>query len=325
MDKPVVEKAKNTLVFETAKKIINKYGIVIALVVIVAFFALWSENFFTPENILNLLRQISIKGIIGIGMAFVILCSGVDLSVGSNTCLCGILVAMMVQSGQNMFLAMLVSLLVGLLFGTINGFFIAKCGMTPFIVTLATSSVGTGLVYVITEGKPISKLSEQFTFIGRGALFSIPIPVIIMAGVYVVAFVLLSKTVIGRRIYAVGGNERTAIVSGINSVKVKIFAHAFCGLLCGLAGIVLTARVTSASVNAATGYESDAIASCVIGGISMKGGKGSLFGALIGILIIGTISNGMDIIGVGSYHQKIVMGGIILLAVQLDLLTNRNR
>lgn len=324
MNTSLIERVKDKKTFQRIKAVINRFGIVIALIVIVLFFSIYSENFFTPSNIMNLLRQISIKGIIGIGMAFVILCSGVDLSVGSNTCLCGIIVAMMVQSGQNMLLAMLASLFVGLLFGMLNGFFIAKCGMTPFIVTLATSSVGTGLVYVITEGKPISKLSEQFTFIGKGELFSIPIPVIIMAVVYVLAFVLLSKTVIGRRIYAVGGNERASIVSGINSTQVKLFAHAFCGLLCGLAGIVLTARVTSASVNAAAGYESDAIASCVIGGISMKGGKGSLFGALIGILIIGVISNGMDIIGVGSYHQKIVMGGIILLAVQIDLLTNRS-
>lgn len=308
----------------TTLKVLKKYGIVVALVAIMVVFTVIDPRFLTASNMLNMLRQISYKGIVSIGMVFVILTGGIDLSVGSIATLSGVVIGLILKAGYGTPLAIMGGLVVGLLCGLLNGFFVANRRMPPFIVTLATSLILRGVVYVITEGKPISGLPEDFLEIGKGTFLGVPIPVWILLVVLLIAYFILDHTTVGRHIYAVGGNERTAYVSGISIVKTRMFAYVMSGVLCGLAAVVVTARVSSALSTAGTGYENNAIASAVIGGVSLVGGKGSLAGALIGILIMGAISNGMDIIGVTSYYQNIVMGIIILIAVQIDLFSNKD-
>ena len=307
-----------------SSKFLSQYGIVLALVLIIIVFSFSTENFFSPSNAINVLRQVSIKGIVSIGMCFVILTGGIDLSVGSIMALSGIVVASMVKAGANLYLCILCGCLVGLACGVVNGFFVAYRGMPAFVVTMAVQLACRGLSYIISDAKPISNLPDSFLAIGKGDFFGIPIPVWILAAVFLISWFIMERTVAGRRLYAVGGNKHTALVSGINVRAIEFGAYIMSGILCGLAATIMTARVSSALSNAATGYESDAIAAAVIGGFSLAGGKGKLWGAIIGILIIGVINNGMDIMGINSYYQNIVMGAIIILAIQIDLISHKD-
>lgn len=304
--------------------ILSKYGIVFALILIVAAFACITDRFFTASNALNILRQVSIKGIVSIGMCFVILTGGIDLSVGSIMALSGIVVANMLKAGTNMYVCILCGCLVGVACGLVNGFFVAYRTMPAFVVTMAVQLACRGLSYILSDAKPISNLPDHFLTIGKGSFLSVPIPVWILAVVFLISLFILEHTVIGRHLYAVGGNKQTALVSGVNVRRVELFAYIMSGILCGLAATIMTARVSSALSQAAEGYESDAIAAAVIGGFSLAGGKGKLWGAIIGILMIGVINNGMDIVGVNSYYQKIVMGVIIVLAIQIDLISHKD-
>lgn len=314
---------EKTLTNSKAKRLLSKYGIVFAFILIVVVFSCTTENFFSPSNAINVLRQVSIKGIVSIGMCFVILTGGIDLSVGSIMALSGIVVASMVKTGANLFFCILCGCLVGVICGVINGFFVSYRGMPAFVVTMAVQLACRGLSYIISDAKPISNLPDNFLAIGKGNFLGLPIPVWILAAVFLISWFLLERTVTGRRLYAVGGNKRTALVSGINVKAIEFWAYTMSGILCGLAATIMTARVSSALSNAAEGYESDAIAAAVIGGFSLTGGKGKLWGAIVGILIIGVINNGMDIMGINSYYQKIVMGAIIILAIQVDLISHK--
>lgn len=303
---------------------LSKLGPLIGLILITILLTFLSDSFFTVNNLMNLLRQISINALIAFGMTFVILTAGIDLSVGSLLALGSALTAGMLASGMDPMLAIFIGLLIGLALGAMNGLIITKGKVAPFIATLATMTIFRGVTLVYTDGKPITGLSDSITFemIGRGYLFGIPFPIIIMLIVFLILFFILNNTVFGRQVYAVGGNEEAATLSGIKTDRVKIWVYSLTGMLSVLAGIILTSRLNSAQPTAGTSYELDAIAAVVIGGTSLMGGRGRIVGTLIGALIIGVIGNGLNLLSVSSFFQQIVKGGVILLAVLLDRRNN---
>jgi ribose/xylose/arabinose/galactoside ABC-type transport system permease subunit len=307
-----------------AKAFLSEYGILIALVFIVIALSVISPVFLTVDNILNVFRQISINGLLAIGATFVILTRGIDLSVGSIVAFSGVVAASFAKDGAYpLSVAVCVGLLAGLVLGVVNGYAVARWHVAPFIVTLGMMSAARGLTFVYSNGRPIPGLSDQFQVIGNGSFLGIPNPVILLFAVFVISSVILYRTKIGRYIYAIGGNEESAIISGVNVRKVKIFVYSISGLLAGLAGVVLTSRVTSGLPQAGQSYELDAIAAVVIGGTSLSGGKGRLWGTLVGALLIGVINNGLDLLNVSSYYQLIVKGLIIVFAVMIDVRTNK--
>ena len=302
------------------KQNIAKIGPLIGLIVITVILGVLSDTFFTLSNIFNLLRQVSVNALIAFGMTFVILTAGIDLSVGSLLALGSALTAGLLASGMDPMLAVFIGLLIGLALGAVNGLIITKGKVAPFIATLATMTIFRGATLVYTDGKPITGLSDSFTFemIGKGYVFGIPFPVILMLVIFVILFFVLRNTVFGRQVYAVGGNEEASTLSGIKADRVKIWVYSITGMLSVLAGIIITSRLNSAQPTAGTMYELDAIAAVVIGGTSLAGGRGRIVGTLIGALIIGVIDNGLNLLNVSSFYQQIVKGGVILLAVMLD-------
>lgn len=299
---------------------LQKLGPLVGLLIITIILSIVSPNFMTVDNILNVLRQVSINALIAFGMTFVILTGGIDLSVGSILALASAVTASMLAGGMDPILAILVGLLAGAIMGAINGFIITKGKVAPFIATLATMTVFRGLTLVYTDGRPITGLSssELFVLMGKGYVGWVPVPVIWMLVTYAILFFILKKTTFGRRVYAIGGNEEAAILSGIRTDRVKIWIYSITGLLSALAGIILSSRLNSAQPTAGASYELDAIAAVVLGGTSLSGGRGWIFGTLVGALIIGVLNNGLNIMNVSSFYQQVVKGGVILLAVLLD-------
>lgn len=297
-----------------------KIGPLLGLILIVIVLGILSPSFFTLDNILNLLRQVSINALIAFGMTLVILTAGIDLSVGSLLALGSALTAGMLNSGMDPLLAVFIGLIIGFVLGAINGLIITKGKVAPFIATLATMTIFRGATLVYTDGKPITGLSDSFTFemIGRGYVMGVPFPAILMVIAFAILYFVLRKTVFGRQIYAVGGNEEAATLSGIKADRVKIWVYSITGMLTVLAGIILTSRLNSAQPTAGSMYELDAIAAVVIGGTSLMGGRGRIVGTLIGALIMGSIDNGLNLLNVSSFYQQIVKGGVILLAVLAD-------
>ncbi len=302
----------------------SKFGPLIGLIIMMIALSFLSDAFLTLDNMLNLLRQISVNALIAFGMTFVILTAGIDLSVGSLLALGSVLTAGMLTSGMDPILAVFLGLLIGLALGAFNGLIITKGKVAPFIATLATMTIFRGATLVYTDGRPITGLSDSFAFqmIGGGYVFGIPFPVILMVVIFLILMFILQKTVFGRQVYAIGGNEEASILSGIKADRVKIWVYALTGMLSVLAGIILTSRLNSAQPTAGMMYELDAIAAVVIGGTSLMGGRGRIFGTLVGALIIGVIDNGLNLMNVSSFYQQIVKGGVILLAVLLDRKSN---
>jgi ribose/xylose/arabinose/galactoside ABC-type transport system permease subunit len=300
------------------KRLFLNYGIIIALLVICAFFATTSPVFLTSGNLSNVLNQVAINSILAIGVTFVILTGGIDLGLGSYVALAGCFAAMLAQSGEGLILPVLVGILAGAAVGIINGALITKARIAPFIVTMGMMTVTRGIALVVSDGRPISDLSSSFNAIAGENLLGIQLPVIYVIVIFLAAMFLLNKTVLGRYIYAVGGNEEAARASGINTQRIKIFVYTLCGALAGIAGIMQASRITTGQPNIGSGYELDAIASAVIGGTSLSGGSGKIFGTIIGALIIGVINNGLDLLNVSSYYQQIVKGLIIIGALLLD-------
>src|SRR5699024_5239132 len=253
-------------------------------------------------------------------MTFVIITAGIDLSVGSILALSSALTAGMIMSGIPTSLALILGVLIGGVFGFVNGFFITKGQVAPFIATLATMTIYRGLTLVYTGGNPISNFDAGLSLqiLGRGSYFGVPIPVIVMVIVFAILFVLLHKMTFGRKVYGVGGNEEAAHIAGIRTDRVKMWVYTISGMMSALAGLILVSRLNSAQPTAGTSYELDAIAAVVIGGTSLSGGKGRLFGTLVGALIIGTLNNGLNILGVSSFYQQVIRGIVILIAVLLD-------
>jgi putative xylitol transport system permease protein len=300
--------------------LLKSFSIVIVFLAISIFFTFANQYFLTWDNWLNLLRQSSINGILAIGVTFVILIKGIDLSVGSVMALAGMIAASLVTSKNEHFVLVAVAagLGIGAALGLANGFIVAKINVPPFVATLGMLSMARGMTLIFSQGRPIPNLSVPFRWIGGGDLFGLPVPVLILFFVFGIGWVVLSYTTFGRYIYAVGGNEKAARTSGVSIRIVTASTYVISGLLAGLAGIVLASRTTAALPQAGIGYELDAIAAVVIGGTSLAGGRGSLVGTLFGALIIGTINNGMDLMGVSSYYQQLLKGAIIVAAVIAD-------
>ena len=297
----------------------SRLGLLLSLMGIGTFLALFNPYFLTWPNLINVLRQISINGILAIGVTYVLLTGGVDLSLGSLVALTGVTAACVAHPGPFAVVAPVgMGIAVGAFCGTVNGFIITKGRIAPFIATLGMMTVARGLALVLSQGKPVSNLSVDFTQMGRGSVFGFPIPVLVFLFVAVLSILFLKNMRLGRYIYAIGGNETAALVSGIPVRAVKIMAYTICGALAGLAGVVLTSRITTGQPNAGIGYELDAIAAAVIGGTSLSGGIGGVAGTILGALLMGVINNGLDLLNVSSYYQAMVKGLIIVGAVWLD-------
>jgi putative xylitol transport system permease protein len=299
---------------------LTEYGIIIAFILLCVALTFLNKYFLTPENITNILLQTSINGILAMGMTLVILTGGIDLSVGSVLAFASIVAATFV-SGDNPhspIVALLVGIVTGALLGLINGCIIAYLKIPPFVATLGMLSVARGLTYAYTGGMPVPNLSESFLNLGEGSVLGVPLPILIFVLIFVILWVVLNHTSYGRTVYAVGGNAKSARTAGIRTRRVTASVYVIAGLLAGLGGLILTARTSSALPQAGVSYELDAIAAVVIGGTSLSGGIGSITGTLLGALIIGTINNGLDLLGVSSAYQQIVKGCIIVIAVLLD-------
>ncbi|GAB1612467.1 MULTISPECIES: ABC transporter permease [Mammaliicoccus] len=298
------------------EKIIPFIGLILLVVVI----SVLNTAFLDLSNLLNLLRQVSINGLIAFGMTFVILTGGIDLSVGSILALSSAFTAILITSGLDPIVALIVGVLGGFLLGVFNGVLVTFGSMAPFIATLATMTIFRGLTLVITDGNPITDLGDSYLFqlFGKGYFFGIPVPAVTMIIVFIVLAIILQKTTFGRHTYAIGGNEVASKISGIKVNKVKILIYGISGLMSALAGAILTSRLNSAQPTAGTSYELDAIAAVVLGGTSLTGGKGRIVGTLIGVLIIGVLNNGLNLLGVSSFYQQVVKGIVILIAVLID-------
>ncbi|MFD0982771.1 ribose ABC transporter permease [Tropicimonas aquimaris] len=294
----------------------------IGLIVLMAAVSLYSPNFLTVDNLLNILRQTSINAIIAMGMTFVILTAGIDLSVGSILAFAGAVCASMIAADTPLIVALLTTLVIGAALGAASGSIIAFFGVQAFIATLVGMTMVRGLVLVYTDGRPISTgdfdVANSFYEVGGGYIAGIPIPVIIAGVVFLACWYVLNYTRLGRYVYAIGGNEQVAQLAGVNVSRVKVIVYAISGALSALAGIILTARLESAQPTAGLAYELDAIAAVVLGGTSLAGGRGRITGTLIGALIIGVLNNALNIMDVSSYYQMIAKGAVILLAVVLD-------
>ncbi|WP_411293380.1 ribose ABC transporter permease [Vibrio cholerae] len=316
---------------DNRKKLLSKEWLIeqkslIALLFLVVVVSFLNPNFFTVDNLLNILRQTSVNAIIAVGMTLVILTAGIDLSVGSVLALCGAFAATLVAMEVPVLVAVPTALLAGAALGAISGIIIAKGKVQAFIATLVTMTLLRGVTMVYTDGRPISTgftdTADTFAWFGTGYALGIPVPVWLMVVVFAGAWYLLNHTRFGRYVYAVGGNESATRLSGINVDRVKIGMYAICGLLAALAGIIVTSRLSSAQPTAGMGYELDAIAAVVLGGTSLMGGKGRIMGTLIGALIIGFLNNALNLLDVSSYYQMIAKAVVILLAVLVD---NKNK
>lgn len=299
-------------------------GLLLGFVLLCLLFTLLSSRFLTTTNILNVLRQIAVNAILAYGMTFVMLSGGIDLSIGSMVSFASIFCAYLISNlGMPVYLVVLLALLIGGALGLVNGIIISKTGIWPFIVTLATSLIFGGLAYAISNGTPVRVMNETFNVIGTGSLGPVSFPVIYMFVLLIICYVILQKTRLGRQIYAVGGNPEAAYFSGINILKVRLVTYTICAVLASFTGIFLTARMYTGQPTLGSTMVNDAIASTVVGGTSMAGGKGRIVGTLIGAMLIGVISNGMNLLGLSSYLQDIVKGFIILGAVYIDTVSTR--
>ena len=291
----------------------------IGLFALIILISLSSSAFLTSYNILSVLRQASINGLIAFGMMVVILSSGIDLSVGSTLAFSSMIMAQLIVMGIPSPIAIIVSIVVGAVIGVINGLLISKGKLQPMIATLSTMMVLRGLTLYISNGVPVSKLGEgMIGWIGRGDFLKIPVPVYVLLLIFLIFFFILNRTVFGKRVYAIGGNSKAARLSGIEVEKYLIYVYIVSGILAALAGVILTSRIDSAVPTAGVSYEMNAIAAVVIGGASLTGGRGKVTGTLIGILIIAVLINGLNLSGISAYLQQIITGVIIIAAVIFD-------
>jgi inositol transport system permease protein len=317
--------------------IISKYGIFLIFAVMVLGASLLSPAFLSSTNLINIVRQMSVVGLIALGVTGIIVSAGIDLSSGSVVGLTAVVAASLAQSPDNssafypgLHLPLIVSVvaacLVGALVGLINGSLIAKTRIPPFIATLGTFTAIRGVANLYTSGRPISDLTDDYDFIGQGDVFGVPVPIIILVVMAVVTHILYAHTKFGKYIYAIGGNEQAARVSGINAARYKMLIYVYAGFLAGLAGVVVSSRIGSGQPGLGVGYELDAIAAAVIGGTSLSaGGIGTVAGTIVGALIIGVLNNTLDLMNVSAFWQQIVKGCIIVGAVILDQLKQRGR
>ena len=306
---------------ERKKKLINQINIyrsVLILIVICIFASILSSSFLSVSNLFNVVKQITVAGIVGCGMTFVILTGGIDLSVGSIVGLAGAIAAGILVSTENVFLAILAALGIGIVCGAINGFFVAQCEIPPFIATLGMMTLLRGCVLVYTKGAPIAIKVDAYKFIGKGTILGVPVPILLLVILYLIAHYIFNQTGFGRSIYALGGNKEAARLSGIRVKYSEWIVYIFNGLMSGIAAIVLTARLGSAQSTSGEGIEMDAIAAVILGGTSLSGGTGFVLPTVIGAMIMGIIDNILTLMNVNPHATNIVKGAVVLLAVMVD-------
>lgn len=303
------------------------YGTLIGLLVLCIIVAVSNENFLTMGNFINILRQISTNGIMTVGIAFVIILGGVDLSISSTCAACGCLIVSLLNNDMQILPALLITLAFGLLIGLFNGLCIAYTKLPYFILTLSTQNAVRGIAYIFTNGRPLSNKNQAFNAFGNGDLhipvgggstFPIPYSVLLMIAIFILAGIVLSRTRFGRHLYATGGNKEAATHSGINVRRVQIISMIISSLMATIAGIVLASKMNTGQPTAATGYECDAIAAAVLGGVGFAGGEGTVGNVVIGTIIMGVLSNGMNMMHIDSFYQLVVKGFVILGAVYFD-------
>ena len=294
------------------------YGVLVVLLVLIVAMALATPHFLTIANLINVLRQVSINAVIACGMTLIIITGGIDLSVGSLVAMASCLAMLTIGATNSDLLGILVGIAVGAAGGAFNGVFIAWARVPPFIMTLAALTIFSGIALISTGGAPIIRFTGEFRWIGQGLVYGMPVPVIIMALVAGAMHILLSRTAFGAAVYAVGGNEEAARLTGLAVKKIKFLVYVIGGALTGLAAMVLMGRLSSAQPNMGQGFELDAIAAVVLGGTSLMGGRGTIWGTLIGALVIGVLNNGFNLLSIDPYFQLVAKGAIILLAVLID-------
>jgi ribose transport system permease protein len=302
-------------------------GIAAALLAEIILFALLSPHFLTADNLLNVSLQVSITAIVAVGMTFVILTGGIDLSVGSLVAFVGVITTSMMVMDIPVSLVLVIAITTGLLIGagtgSVAGLLITRFRITPFIVSLALMTILRGAAFIYTQGRPIWEIPEEFKVLGSNRVAGIPIPTLLMLLVYIIAHVALTRTAFGRHVYAVGGNAEAARLAGIRTNRVLVQVYTLCGALTALSGILLASRLSSGQPNAGIMYELDVIAAVVVGGTSLNGGRGTIIGTFIGSMLIGVLRNGLNLLDVESYIQQVVVGVVILFAVMGDRLRGR--
>jgi ribose transport system permease protein len=297
---------------------VRQYGLVVALIALIVVFSFLSPYFFTADNMLNIARQVAVTAIVAVGMTFVIISGGIDLSVGSTLALSGVVAAATFSGTQSMPVAVLAALAVGAVVGLFNGVVSAKGQIAGFIVTLATMGAVRGLAFIFTGGNPVTASAPAFTWLGTGHILGIAVPIVVMIVAVLAGAFLLGKTRFGRYVYAIGGNEKASRWTGLKVPRIQIGVYTLVGVLAGLAGVILAARLGSGQPFVGTGFELDVIAAVILGGSSLAGGRGRMSGTIIGVLIIGVLNNGLTLMNVSSYWQMVVQGAIILVAVLID-------
>ncbi len=311
-----IEKAPQQTFSKLPKIKLNNITILSSLLVILLiFFSTQSQYFLTKVNLFNILIQVTTIGLIAIPMTFIIISGAMDLSVGSILGLSAVTLGFLFQQGVNIWICAIAAILIGALAGSLNGLLIARFKMQAIVVTIGTLVMLRGIVYIITKGKPISGYPEAFYFLGQGTIFGIPVNVITMFVLFTLAYIVIKKTRMGRYVYALGNNEETVRYSGINVVKVRFITFLMSGIFAGLAGVFYVSRYASAQATAGDGIELDVITAVLIGGTHIFGGRGSLIGTLLGVLVIGTLRNGLNLMGVSVLFQTVILGVLILIAV----------
>ncbi len=304
----------------------KKYGIYIFLAVVFIFFAIAAPNFLTSKNVINILRQVSMFGIVVMGVTFVMIGGGMDLSVGGQMAVVGMLLGyLMVNMEVPVTLAIIISVAVGCMFGMLNGMIAIKLNMAPIIVTLSMMLVLQGVAFLITGGYPITGMPESFVMIGQGYIGIIPVPVIIFIVFIIFGWVLMNKTYLGRHIYALGGNKEAARLAGINVERLTVMIYTFTGFAASIAAIIMVGRTNAAQPGAGSSYPFDCMTAACLGGISISGGEGKISGVVVGVIILGILDNGLVLMGVNSNFQSVVKGLILLLAVAIDCYQGKNK
>lgn len=307
-------------------ELIRGYAIVGVLIALVVLFSILSDRFLTAGNLFNIARQVAMLGISSVGMACVILTAGIDLSVGSVMGIINIVAALlMTRMGVPILPAILISLLIAIAIGTINGVLVAYVRVPALIATLGSMAILRGLSYILCDGLPVWGLPEGFKTIGHGYVGPVPIPVIIMIIIFIVGWIFLNWTRTGRYIYGLGGNIEAVRLCGVPTAKVQVLVFIISAFLTGIAAVIMLSRINSGRPNLGSGYELDVITAVVLGGISITGGRGSIFGVFIGVLIIGVLANGMILLDISEYYQQVIRGAVLLMAVISDTAVKRNK
>lgn len=319
-----VQEKKTSSVRSIMRTILSDYGFLVILFVMVTISYILEPAFLSPRNLMNVFRQMSITTIIAFGTTFIIIAGMIDLSTGSLAALTGVVGTMVYVATGSVVLGLAAGLATGAVVGVLSGFLITRFELPPFIVTLAMMTGARGVVLLITGGMPVINIGD-FTVLGQGYLFGIPVPVIIMFAVFIVMSILLKRTKLGRYAYAIGGNQEAAIASGINVVRVKIYLFIIAGICTGLAGVLLMSRINSGQPSAGLMYELDAITAAVVGGTSLSGGVGSMLGTLVGGLVVAILQNILNLTNVSPYWQQILKGVVIVLAVIMDMMTKSKK